>query len=126
MPCSYKIYKDKRLVVTTALGKITFAEAIAYTEQLSRDPDFDPTYSQLVDATGVTKSEITGPELSSLARRTRFSPQSRRAIVVTSTFLFGLGRMYEAYSQVSGKAESIVVFKELDKAKEWLGITDEL
>lgn len=43
MPCSYKIYKDKRLVLSTASGEFIFADASAHEEQLYADPDFDPS-----------------------------------------------------------------------------------
>jgi hypothetical protein len=126
MPCVYTIHKDRRLVVTTASGEFTFAEGLAHEEQLYRDPDFDPTYSHLIDASQVTKAELNGSELSALAQRTRFSPQSHKALVVNSTVLFGLARMYEAYLQLSGAGEQVSVFRELSQAKEWLGIEGEL
>jgi hypothetical protein len=126
MPCSSKIYKERRLVFTTASGEVTFAEAVANEDRLYGDPDFDPTFVHLIDGTQVTKTEISASELSSLARRTRLAPQSRTALVVTSPVLYGLARMFQAYLEVSRASESMAVFKELDKAKEWLGVTGEL
>ncbi|MGC1451443.1 MAG: hypothetical protein WA830_15545 [Candidatus Sulfotelmatobacter sp.] len=63
MPCSYTIHQDRRLVVTTASEAFTFAEGIAPEDQLYRDPDFDPTYAHLIDATGVTETMVTSSEL---------------------------------------------------------------
>jgi hypothetical protein len=126
MPCSYKIYKQRRLIFTTVSGEVTFAEAVANEDRLYGDPDFDPTFAHLIDGTQVTKTKISASELSTLARRTRIAPQSRTALVVTSTVLYGLARMFQAYLEVSRSSESLTVFKELDKAKEWLGITGEL
>jgi hypothetical protein len=126
MPCRYTIYKDRRLVVTMASEIFTYAEGMAHEDQLYRDPNFDPTYAHLIDATGVTGTALTSSELAALARRTKFSPQSRRALVATSPVLFGLGRMFEAYLQLSGLAEFVGIFKELDQALEWLGITGPL
>ena len=90
MPCSATIHKDRRLVVTTAPEVFPFAEGIAHEDQLYRDPDFDPTYAHLIDATRVTETMLTSSELGSLARRTKFSPKSRRALVATSPVVFGL------------------------------------
>ena len=126
MPCCSKIYKERRLVVTTASGKFTFAEGVANEDRLYADPDFDPSFDHLIDGRHVTKAEISATELSSLARRSRFSPKARQALVVTSTVLYGLARMFQAYMEVSRSSESIAVFKELEKAKEWLGVTGEL
>lgn len=126
MPCSYKIHKDRRLVLTTASGEFTFADATAHEDRLYGDPEFDPTFAHLIDGTHVTKTEISAPELSTLARRTKFSAHSRKALVVNSTYLYGLARMFQAYLEASRSSESISVFRELDQAKEWLGITGEL
>jgi hypothetical protein len=126
MPCRYTIYKNRRLVVTIGWDPFTFAEGLAHEDQISLDPDFDPTYDHLIDATLVTRAALTGSELASLASRTKFSRQSRRAIIVTSTVLFGLGRMFETYLQLSGSAESMGIFKERDQALQWLGIEGKL
>lgn len=126
MPCNYTIYKDKGLVVTTASEVFTFAEAMAHEDKIYSDPDFDPTFVHLIDGTGISRTEITASEISTLARRTGFSPKSRKALVVNSALLFGLARMFEAYLQLSGAAESVSVFKERGEALAWLGIVGDV
>ena len=76
MPCSYTIHRDKRLVVSTASGVFTFAEGMAHENRLYVDPDFDANFVHLIDATGITRTEITASEISTLARRTGFSPKA--------------------------------------------------
>ena len=112
--------------MTTASELVTFAEGMAHEYRLYRDPGFDPTYAHLIDATRVTETPLTSSELASLARRTKFSPRSRRAVVATSPVRFGLGRMFEAYLQLSGLAEFVNTFKEMDGALEWLGVSGPL
>jgi hypothetical protein len=126
MPCNYTIYKDKGLVVTTALEVFTFAEAVAHEDKIYGDPDFDPTFVHLIDATGITRAELTASEISILARRTRFSSKARKALVVNTALLFGLARMFETYLQLSGAAEHVSVFKERHEALTWLGITGDV
>jgi hypothetical protein len=126
VPCSYTIHPDKRLVVATASGVFTFAEGAAHEEKIYDDPDFDPTFAHLIDATGITRAEITAFEISTFARGTRFSHKARKALVVNTALLFGLARMFEAYLQLSGTAELVSVFKERQKALEWLGITGDV
>lgn len=126
MPCSYTIHRDKRLVVSTASGVFTFAEGMAHENRLYVDPDFDANFVHLIDATGITRTEITASEISTLARRTGFSPKARKALVVNTVLLFGLARMFQTYLQLSGAAESVSVFRNRDKALEWLGITGEV
>jgi len=125
MPCSYTIYKDKRLVVTIASGVVTFAEGMANEDSIRRNPDFEPTFVHLIDTVRITKADLTASDLATLARSTTFSPHSRKAVLVSSPVLYGLGRMFEAYSQLAG-SESVHVFKDRFKALEWLGITGEL
>jgi len=47
MPISYMIHKDKQLVVTTALGCLSFEEAKAHQDQLLGNPDFNPDFNRL-------------------------------------------------------------------------------
>jgi hypothetical protein len=126
MPCSYTIHRDKRLVVTTASGVFTFAQGMAHEDKLYDDPDFDPTFVHLIDATGITRTEITASEISTVARRSGFSPKSRKALVVNTVLLFGLARMFQTYLQLSGAAESVSVFRARDEVLQWLGITDKV
>lgn len=54
MPVEYIIDKERRLVISTAWGRATFAEARAHQERLKDDPDFHPEFNQFLDATDVT------------------------------------------------------------------------
>lgn len=126
MPCNYTIHRDQRLVVTTASGVFTFADGMAHEDKLYDDANFDPNFVHLIDATGITRAEVTASEISTLARRVRFSPKARKALVVSTVLLFGLARMFQTYLQLSGAAESVSVFRNRDKALQWLGITGEV
>jgi hypothetical protein len=125
MPCVFRIYKDKRLVVTTATGVVTLAEGMANEDSIGLHPDFDPTFAHLIDAAGITKADLSTSDLAALARRTTFSSHARKAVLVSSPVLYGLGRVFETYSQLAG-SESVHVFKDRFKALEWLGITGEV
>ena len=126
MPCNYTIYKDKGLVVTTASEVLTFAEAMAHEDKIYSDPDFDPAFVHLIDGTGITRAELSASEISTLARRARFSPKARKALVVNTALLFGLARMFETYLQLSGASEFVAVFKQRGEALRWLGIAGEV
>jgi hypothetical protein len=65
------------------------AESLAHQEKLLKDPDFSPSFAQLMDLTQVTQVEL-GPEVvSRIALKSVFSPESRRAILVTADLLLG-------------------------------------
>lgn len=59
MPAIYKIDKERRLVLTSASGVFTLADAVSHMERLSKDPDFDPSFSQIADFTQVTRVELS-------------------------------------------------------------------
>jgi hypothetical protein len=119
MPAYYKIDKERRLVMTTASGVFTAADALAHQQKLRVDPDFDPSFSQLQDYTHVIRIELTPDDIRRLAQNSLFSPDSRRAILVTSDVAFGFARMFEVLRESFGE-KGIQVFRKLDEALDWV------
>lgn len=95
MPADYVIEKEKRVVITTAWSRVTVEDFKAQQDRLLSDPNFDPEFSQLLDATRVTESDIGTDEVRTLTSRTVFSPKSKRAFVAVNPAYFGLGRVRE-------------------------------
>jgi len=124
MAAFYKIDKERKLVMTTASGVLTMAEALGHQEKLRKDPDFAPSFSQLFDVTHVTDVQLTAEDVRTLARRSVFSPDSRRAILVNSDLKFGLARMFEVLRDTMGE-KGIRVFRNLDEALEWIFAKDQ-
>ena len=123
MPVQYVIDRERRLVITTAWDRVTFAEARAHQEQLKHDPDFHPDFNQFLDATAVTALDISAEEARTIARNSpHFSASSRRAWIAPSPFLFGMGRMIETYREIAGGAEQFRVFNDREQALKWLGL----
>jgi hypothetical protein len=119
MPAFYKIEKENRLVLSTASGTITMPEVLAHHQRLSTDSEFDPAFSQLIDATHITKIDLTTADIRRLAQNNLFSPTSRRAILVSSDTAYGFARMFEMLRQTAGET-GIKVFRNLDEALEWV------
>jgi hypothetical protein len=119
MPAFYKIDKEHKLVMTTASGVFTLADALAHHDQLLKDLDFDPRYSQLVDFTHATTAELSADDIRKLVERRVFWPGSRRAFLVSGDLLFGLARMFEMLRESAGDG-GIRVFRSLDDALEWI------
>jgi hypothetical protein len=44
MPAYFKIDKERRLVMSTAAGVLTLADALTHQESLLKDPDFDASF----------------------------------------------------------------------------------
>jgi len=119
MPAFFEIEKDHRLVITSASGVVTMAEALAHNQKLRKDPDFDPSFSQLIDLSNVTKIELNREDILTLAQDPILSDNSRRAILATGDLTFGLARMFEMFRESKGK-ETIRVFRNRDEARAWV------
>ena len=120
MPVEYLIDPARRLVVTTAYDRVTFADFNSAQQRMVNDPAFRAEYDQLVDGTRTTSLEISIDEVQMLTRRRAFSPESKRAFVASNPAHFGVGRMAEIYHELSNTASHIRVFYDLDAAMEWL------
>jgi hypothetical protein len=88
-------------------------------DKLSKDPDFDPSLSQISDFTHVTRIELSGDEIRRLAQRTIFSAHSRRAFITPNETMFGIGRMFEILRALEGD-KGIRIFRTLEAALDWV------
>ncbi len=122
MPCHYVIDKEHRLVIATGVGEVTFAEMKEFQDRLRNDPDFDPEFNQLIDATGVVKVELSRDAAQILTSRNIFSPVSRRALVAHKPAVFGVGRMLMTYFELAIRPSQTNAFYEFAPALEWLGV----
>jgi hypothetical protein len=119
MPAYFKIDRERRLVMSTMDGVFTLADGLAHQEKLQKDPDFALDFRQLLDCTHVTKLELKPEEVRTLARKTVFFSESRRAILVRSDLAFGLGRMFLIFREIQGE-KGVRVFRDRDEALHWL------
>ena len=122
MPFDYAVYKERRLVVSIGIGLVTWVEIKARQDQTKTDPNFDPEFDQIVDLRLVTGFEMSPEQTRSLARRRIFSSNSKRAFVATNASVFGVGRMWESYTEFSDDPSHIQVFYDLPSALKWIGL----
>lgn len=120
MPFGYVVYKDLRLVVSTGLNHVSWTEIKACQDQTKTDPNFNPEFDQIVDLRATTSFEMTSEQARVLARRMIFSFSSKRAFVASRPAIFGMGRMWEAYTELSDNPSQIHVFYDLSLALKWL------
>jgi hypothetical protein len=123
MPAFYKIDKERKLVMSSGSGVLTREDLFGHQERLLKDPEFDPTFSQLLDFTHITKVDITPEDVRLAARKTIFSPQSHRAMLVKDDLQFGLARMFEIHRELNGE-KGIRVFRNIDEALDWVFAKD--
>jgi hypothetical protein len=86
MPVRSIIHKKQRLVVTLEEGRVTFDDMRANLDRLLNDPDFDPEFNQLSDASLATDTDLAPNNLSRLYDRRVFSDASRRAVIAPTAF----------------------------------------
>lgn len=125
MPVRSVIHKKLRLVVTTEEGCVTFADMRANQDRLLSDPEFDPEFNQLSDATQATDSDLSTDNTRTLFKRKVFSTTARRAVVAPSEFAYGMARMLESYVELSKNGPMVAVFRDRPSALKWLGLSED-
>lgn len=125
MPVRSTIYKDYRLVVTVEEGRVTFADMQANKDRLLNDPDFDPGFNQLSDATLATDTDLSAENVRLLYHRRVFSATSRRAVIAPTDFAYGMARMLQTYVDLSETAHPVEVFRDRGSALRWLGVPED-
>jgi hypothetical protein len=124
MPVFYEIDKEERMVVVTATGVCTLADVLRFREHLQADSNFDPSFSQLVDATAMTRAEVSPEQVRFLAEQSPFFGTARRALVAGSDIAFGLLRVYEIIRGLRGDTQ-VQVFRNRAAAMQWLTAKDQ-
>ncbi len=119
MPVAYTIDREKGRVISWGEGTISWDDIIAHMDSLTKDRDFRPTFSQLIDFTKVTKIELTHDQIYELAKRTVFGRGSMRAFVAGNPIQYGLSRMFQSYRKMFG-TETIHIFTDPGEATQWL------
>lgn len=112
--------------IATYSGKIDDDILLQAYNAIVEDPDFVPLAHDLADLRDIDGSEVSmkglkalGDLLASPATCSRASEPPGLAIVATSKFIYGMARMYELMTQ-SFLPKRTKVFKDMDKAMEWL------
>ena len=122
MPVSFRIDKSLGLVFTTAEGVLTVQDILTHLHRLRDEPDFGPSYDQLIDLRDVIEFSVSGAEMRTISRHHLFNEGSRRAIVAESKITFGMARMYQMLRETYGKPDVVRVFRDMAEARCWLGL----
>ena len=105
-------------------GYVTFEEAEKNISAIYSDPDFDPEMNSLWDMSDANLVPLTNKQIRDISKyfsRNLVNDKARSALVVSGDIDFSIARMIER--DVFGLGfHSIMVFRNLDSAKKWLGI----
>lgn len=117
---SYRIDRDRGLVVVTYVGTITLNDIRDIQDLTRRDPTFDPAFRVLFDGLRGDFSKLTADDLRRIARNTPMGPGARRAFVVNSEVNYGLVRMFGSLSETEGLGFPFALFDNMEAAIRWL------
>jgi len=120
LPTSYTIDTKNQLVTSRLWGAVTEDEVHEHNRRLRTDPDFVPSYRQLVDLTGITEIKVGTNLINETSLDQFFAPGTRRAFVASDDAAFGMARMFALRAE--GLGQVIEVFRDPGKARDWLGI----
>ena len=125
MPIEYHIDHGRRLVVAIASGKLTAEDIFNYKRHVCSLPDVRG-FNELVDARKLEEIlSLTVEKISELAKLSAYMDDkaisTKLAIVVSGTFLYGMGQLYEALRNVNPMStKKVSVFRSMQEAIDWI------
>jgi len=123
MPGGYSIEPNRSIVLSRAWGVLEDRELLAHARALAADPRFKPHFRQISDFRDVTDFHLTDQVIREMVYLSPFGAGARRALVVGTDVAFGLARMFQILREQS--PDEIAIFRDMDKALEWLGVSEE-
>ena len=123
MPITYRIDPHTKMVHTSLQGRFTLEDALAHSHNLKTDPLFRPEYSELIDLSGFTGTDLNLEAMKAFAHGLQgevFSHHARRAVLAPSDSAFDLSSRYQG---MKPSTENFQVFRSRDEASQWLGIS---
>ena len=117
---SYRIDRDRRLLVVTYIGTVTLEDIRATQDLVRADPLFDASFAMLLDGQHGDFSGLSMADLKRIAGATPGRPGTRRAFVVNSQVNYGLVRMFHALSAAQGDDFPVALFENVEDAVRWL------
>ena len=99
MGTQFTVIASQRLVVLTFDGTTDVADLESTGASILSHPDFDPSFSQIIDCNGLTGVDFSADKIRELTRSGKtFSPTSMRVIVAPQAHVYGLARMAQAFA----------------------------
>ena len=118
-----KIYEEKDLTIQTASGPLTVQDAC---DKLDRYYAGHATMLILWDITRADLSSWQADQIISLVKKAKgyshLRAGGKTAIVISKDLNFGISRMFQSYAENDKIEFEIKVFRDIEKAKEWLGV----
>ncbi|HKN36025.1 MAG TPA: hypothetical protein VJX16_22520 [Terriglobales bacterium] len=100
MPVTLTIDVEKRLVYSAFLGDVTEEEFVCHSQTIRSHPNFDPTFSEIIDFRSVTDAQISTDRLQAMAgAKSIFSSEAQHVVIAPSGLITGLARMFQVLAE---------------------------
>ena len=124
MPLHFSSQPEKPYFVTRFVGLIEDAQLFEYYGDVYSRPELQPMKAEFVDLSEADMTQVTTHGLEALAKSiaetfSNLGIESIKSAIYSSSDLpFGLGRVYQAWSDSS--PELVKVFRDREEAIDWL------
>lgn len=123
MPTKLKIDRAAGVVYSTLYGELRPPDLVRHIAEIREHPDFNPFFSELVDATQVTSLDLPSGDIQRFAMQdSPFEPSAQRVLVASEDLVFGLARMFQTFG--SDRRPNFAVVRTLAEAHQFLGLND--
>ncbi|HEV2196729.1 MAG TPA: hypothetical protein VGR55_14190 [Candidatus Acidoferrum sp.] len=107
--------------MTKLFGEVTQDEFAKAVSAIRSHSEFDPTFSELIDCTGITNVDVSTQFLQDAgAAPSIFNKDSKHIVVAPVDYLYGLVRMTQVFAEQT--KPKVVVVRSLAEAYEMLGM----
>jgi hypothetical protein len=125
MPIKYSIDEGLGAIFTTASAVLTEEELLEHKRKIISDPKFRPGFVELSDVRAISEIAISPSGIEKFVEQdasvAELLKDYKLAIVVSGALEYGMGVMYEMMSAEQNR--NVRIFRELNPAMEWLGIS---
>lgn len=124
MSLHISIDASQKIVLVSLTGEIRDSDLIEIPAATKAHPEFDPSFSEIVDFSAVTGGKVSTFAVQTLAQRASiYNRTSKHVVIAPQTHGFGLTRMYQVYAQETRPNMDVV--HTLEEARQCLGLGSE-
>jgi len=128
MPAHHKIDDNNKVIITIWSGRTIDTELVDalenYHQVIKNRPEYS-YYDEIVDFTGANGFDLSAAGMMRLsqvaARADAQGVRTKLAIIVNTSFAYGMGRLYQFYRTLKpGNCKEVHVFKDPAEALKWI------